>query len=126
MKRLWLGIGILAAILALCCTVTLSMECIHTPIAEDLSRAAEAAQKEDWDKANALAAAAKARWEQYWHFTAMVADHTPMDELDGLFAELEVYGREQEMPHFAATCAHLCRLSQAMADSHTPSWWNLI
>ncbi len=126
MKRLWLGIGILAVLLALCSAVTLSMERIHSPIAEDLSRAAEAAQKEDWGKANALAGAARARWEQYWHFTAMVADHTPMDELDGLFAELEIYGREQEMPHFAATCAHLRQLSQAMADSHTPSWWNLI
>ncbi len=126
MRRLWLGLGILAVLLALCIGVTVSMEGIHNPIAEDLLQAAEAAQAGDWNTANALAASARTRWKKYWCFTAAVADHTPMDELDGLFAELEIYGQEQEMPHFAATCAHLHQLSRAMADSHTPSWWNLI
>ncbi len=126
MRRLWLGLGILCALLILCGSVSLAMERIHGPISRDLEAAVQAAQAEDWSKAKALTESARARWDIYWYFTAAVADHTPMEELDGLFAELDIYLQEQEMPHFAATCSHLSQLAEAMADSHTPSWWNLL
>ncbi len=126
MKRLWMGLGILAVLLALSCTVTISMERIHSPIAENLARAADAADREDWEKAQALAEQARARWEQYWRFTATVADHTPMDELDGSFEELAVFLQARENPHFSVTARHLSTLAQAMADSQTPTWWNVL
>lgn len=126
MKRFWWGAGLLIVLLILSSLITFSMERIHEPVANLLKQASEASLEEDWEKANALAGEAKARWEQYWQFTAAFADHTPMDELDGLFAELEVYGKEKEMPHFAATCSHLSMLALAMASSHTPNWWNVL
>ncbi len=126
MRRLIIGLSILAVLLALSIGVSAAMERIHSPVAEALHQAAEAAQAEDWKKAGALAESAKARWEKYWYFTAAVADHTPMDDADGLFAELEIYLQEQEMPHFAATAMHLSQLTRAMADSHHASWWNLL
>ncbi len=126
MKRLWLGLGILGVLLALSVTVFVSMDRIHSPIAQTLAQAAEAADAQDWETANALTARARARWEKYWHFTAIVADHTPMDELDGLFRELAVYGQEAESPHFSATARHLSTLAQGMADSQKPCWWNLL
>ncbi len=126
MKRLWLGIGILAVLLAVSCVTSSAMGRIHTPIADDLEAAAAAASREDWEKTKALAERAKARWEQYWYFTATVADHTPMDEIESLFAELEVYLQEQEMPHFSATSRQLAQLAASMADSQKPVWWNFL
>ncbi len=126
MRRLWLGIGILAVLLALSWGVAGAMEKIHTPIAQSLSQAAEAADREDWAQAQTLAEAAKTRWERYWKFTAMVADHTPMDELDGQFEELMVFLEAREHPHFSVTARHLTALAQAMADSQTPTWWNVL
>ncbi len=126
MRRLWLGLGILGILLALSVTVFVAMDRIHAPIAHTLSQAAQAAEQEDWETASALASEARARWEQYRHFTAMVADHTPMDELDGLFQELEVYAQEAENPHFAATAQHLSALAAGMADSQKPCWWNVL
>lgn len=126
MKRLWMGTGILVVLLIFSTIITGTMERIHAPVADLLQQAEEASLSGDWDKANALAGMAKAHWERYWQFTAAFADQSPMDELDGLFAELEIYGLQREMPHFAATCSHLSMLAMAMADSHTPSWWNVL
>ncbi len=126
MRRLIWGLCILGLLLGLCAGVAWAMERVHEPISSLLQQAAEAADREDWAAARRLTIAAQARWTQYWRFTAAVADHTPMDELDGLFGELETYLQHEEQPHFSATCRHLALLANAMADSHTPSWWNII
>ncbi len=126
MRRLILGLTILGLLLLAGAGISIAMERIHSPIAETLSQAAEAAQAKDWAKAKALAESAGARWEAYWLFTAAVADHTPMDEIDSGLAELKIYLAEEEMPHFAATAKQLQALVEAMAGSHSPAWWNFI
>ena len=126
MRHLWIGVLILILLLALGLVISLRMGVIHTPIAEDLAAAAEAALSDDWDTAMTCVRSASARWEKYRRFTAAFADHNPMDELDGLFAELEVYAKEREMPHFASTCTRLNHLANAMAESHMLYWWNLL
>lgn len=126
MKRLWIGILILSVLLAGSCSITLAMERVHRPIAETLGQAAQKAAENDWDAALSLLDQANGRWEKYHRFTAAFADHTPMDEMDTLLQELEIYSRERENPHFSATCAHLSFLAAAIADSHTISWWNLL
>lgn len=126
MKRFWIGISILAVLLVSGWLVQRGMDAIHRPIADDLEQAAQAALDEDWETALSLAQRAHARWEKYHHFTAAFADHNPMDDLDGLFAELEIFAQEREMPHFAAVCLHLQQLADAMAESHGINWWNLL
>ncbi len=126
MRRLWLGAGILAALLLLSGCVSFCIERVHAPIAQTLSQAAEAADAQDWEKAKALAEAARARWKDYWYFTAAVADHTPMDELDNHFSELAVFLETKEQPHFSSVCRQLAALAQSFADSQKPTWWNLL
>ncbi len=126
MRRLWLGVGILAALLGLCLWVQAGMCGIHKPIAQGLEDAAQAALEEDWDKATALYQKAQSTWEEKHSLTASVADHSPMDELDMLFAELRVFAREQEKVHFAATCRSAAKMAEAMAQAHTLTWWNLL
>ncbi len=126
MRRLILGIGILALLLAVSSLVSWAMDVIYTPMAQDLEAATLAAEHGDWAKTKALTDRAKARWERYWYFTAAFADHTPMDELDSMFGELEVYLQANEMPHFSVTSRHLSLLAVAMADSQRPAWWNFL
>ncbi len=126
MRRLWLGAGILVVLLVLSGWVSFCMDRVHAPIAQALAQAAEAGDQEDWDKAKALAEAAKARWEDYWYFTATVADHNPMDELDSHFAELMVFLETREQPHFSSVCRQLAALARSFADSQKPAWWNLL
>lgn len=126
MKRMWFGIVLLAVLLMGGIGMTLAMHRIHDPISARLAQAAEASQSGQWDKGKALAQGAGADWKQYWRFTAACADHEPMDEIDGLFAELEVYARQGDVSEFAATCAHLAELTRAMGGAHGASWWNLL
>lgn len=126
MKRLWLGVVILAVLLTGGTVVTCSMNATHSQISHTLQQAADTAMAGDLNKAVELAADAKQQWERHWRFTAAFADHTPMDELDSLFAEMEIFAEARDMPHFAVCCASLAKAAQAMADSHNLSWWNLL
>ena len=126
MGRFWFGLVTLLVLLALGLWVATAMNAVHQPMADLLERAAEAALEEDWATAEGLAMQAKGSWERHWRLTAAVADHSPMDELDGLFAQLPVFIREREVTHFASTCAQLAQLAQAMGDAHSLSWWNLL
>ena len=126
MRRLLLGTTILAVLLAGGSLLCQTMEDIHAPIAADLQRAGLAALAEDWATAQDLLTHAAVRWDTFRRITATFADHTPMDEVDGLFQELQVYVRTRENPHFSAICAHLQTRIQAIWENHRLTWQNLL
>ena len=126
MKRLWFGVGLLLLLAALGFLTAWGMLWIHEPVSDTLSNAGQAALEEDWERALDLSAQAYQRWKHYRKLTAAVADHEPMEGIDSLFCELEVYGKEQEAEHFAACCANLCVLNRAVGEAHEVNWWNLL
>lgn len=125
-RRFYLGIGILGFFLALCLLVTFSMAHANEPISDILEQASQEALSGDLETGASLARQAKADWQASRYGTASVADHTPMDEIDGLFAETEVFAQAKDAEHFAACCARLSVLIQAVADAHHPGWWNML
>lgn len=126
MVRGWLGAGILAALLILGVVTSAAIGDAHKPTGQMLEQAAEKTLGGDFDTGVALGMAAKARWERSWKATASVADHAPMDDVDALFGEMEVYARAGEEPHFAACCKELAQRLRAVADAHQWSWWNIL
>lgn len=126
MRRFWLGIALLVIFLGLGLWAAASMDSIHQPIAALLEQAAAAALREDWEGAEALSRNARDQWEFHRPVTACVADHTPMDEIDSLFAQLPIFVKEAESADFAAACAELSQKVQAMSAAHNLSWWNLL
>ena len=126
MNRFILGIAILAIFLMLGLGVAWGMDEMHLDVSDNLSLAAEQVIAGDWEKGVDLAKQAKTEWEKNWQKTACVADHAPMDEIDGLFAQLDAFEKPEEAVHYAATCAQLSKLVEAMADAHRLSFWNLL
>lgn len=126
MKRLWIGLVILSTVLGSSGLIRKGLETIHSPIAEDLNTAAAAALTDDWDTALDKAEHAYVRWNTFHRFTAAFTDHTPMEELDGLFEELKIYARQRDNPHFSATCKRLRFLVFSIPEAHRLSWWNLL
>ena len=126
MKRILTGLSILIVLLILSVAISAGMHKVHYRISDLLQQAEQAASADNWQDADRLARYAAGQWQQYRRFTAAFADHTPMDELDGLFAELLVFLEEQEVPHFTSICARLSLLSQSMADSHSIRWWDVL
>ena len=126
MVRGWIGLAILVVFLILGFVTTGVMDHAHLPTENLLSQAAEKTLQGDFTEAVALAAEAKQRWEDHWNGTATVADHSPMDDVDALFAEMEVYAQTEEKPHFAACCLELSQRIQAVAEAHRFSWRNIL
>ena len=126
MVRGWLGAGILLFFLILGFVVMAAMDNAHLSTGQLLEEAADKSLSGDMQTATALATAAKSRWERQHHSTAAVADHNPMDDVDRLFAQVEVYAKAGEAPHFAACCAELAHLLKATADAHRLTWWDLL
>jgi hypothetical protein len=125
-KRFYLGLGILLVILALGIGVAAGMKVIHQPVKDLLTQAADQALEENMEQALPLAQKAYARWQRYHSITASLADHSPMDDTDTLFQELLVYGRMEEIPHFAACCRELTVMVEAMYDAHAFLLKNLL
>ncbi len=126
MARGWFGAGILVLFLILGLVVSVNMDNAHLPTGALLEQAADQTLNGEFEQGVALGMEAKARWERQWNGTATVADHSPMDDVDALFAELEVYAKAGEEPHFAACCLELSKRLQAVADAHKFSWWNVL
>lgn len=126
MKQLRLGAAILLLLLIFGIWLTFAMEGLHGELKQELTRASEAACREDWATARACAGRARDHWQRHRRFAAALLDHGPLEETDALFAELEVYDARSMAADFAAVCALLARQAEAMGESQRLSWWNFL
>lgn len=126
MSRIYLGIGILLLLLALCIVFSLWVPRTHMAISRQLEQAVRFAQQDDWLQASRFVQQAAQSWKQAHDLTTMVADHEPADEIDSLFAQLEVYAAQQDAVGFGATAAQLSSLTAALGNSQSFSLWNLL
>lgn len=126
MGRFWFGLGILLLILALGFFVHFHADSANTEIAEALELAAEKVLQNDITAAHQFAREAHAAWKENWQSTAAFADHAPMDEIDSLFAVLDLYQKTGRHEDFAAYCARTAMLIRAIGEGQTFNWWNLL
>ncbi len=126
MKRLYIGIGLLLFFLMAGILLTFCFCRIHAPLAETLEEASREALNGDWENAISLAESARERWETYRNFTAAVADHEPLEEMDTLFSLLEIYKKLRLNVEFADLCTRLSQMAAAMEESQAFTWWTLL
>ena len=79
-----------------------------------------------WENAKEMSASVRQDWEKGWRLRAAFADHANLEEIDGLFREMMIYGAADERTEFSRTCALLAEKLKAMADSARFSWWNVL
>lgn len=125
MGRFLGGVGILLACLALGIWVGVVMDARHESISQTLRQAADESMSGNLEQGIALAEEAQQQWDKHWHSSAALADHAPMDEIDSLFAQLQIYGLAGQTVDFASFCTRLAKLVSAMGETHSLTWWNL-
>lgn len=126
MKRFWIGAALLVVLVILGWWTGNRMTDSTLPCAEILDRAAALAMAEDWPGARQAARQATSSWQENRPFSASVTNHEPMDEIDALFEELEIYGARESAERFAAGCVYLAEKLRDLAYSNRLSWWNLL
>ena len=123
MKRIWIGIGLLLALLALGLGVMVLADHRLGRVAGELEKAAQA---ESWDRAVELSERARVLWEENWNLSAALGDHSDIDQIDAVFAQLEVYIKRKDPVAHAATCAFLSEVITDLEENHRLTWWNVL
>ena len=126
MKRLWIGVAVLAVLLGLSAVMSCSLSRLHRELAQELDKAGQAAMAEDWETADAFLSAAGQRWQKYRRFCASFTDHEPLEQVDSLFAQLSVCRTLSLPTDYALICTQLSELSRAIGESHSFTWWNFL
>lgn len=101
------------------------MTAIHGPISGQLLRAQQQVLVGAFPQGRTSAVQAKAQWEKWQHFRSCISDHTPVEQIDAGFAELESYGASGEDAAFAAKCAELAQQVKAVGEAQKLTWWNI-
>ena len=123
MRRMWIGVGVLLALLAVGLLV---MQLTDRRLGEVSETLQQASETENWDEAVSLAQQAQTNWKKQWHLMAALADHSELDTIDGLFAQLEVYRQRSAKTYHAATCARLSEAIRDLEENNRFTWWNLL
>ena len=123
MRRIWIGIGILVALLGIGMA---AMEVMDRQLEAVTQKLEQASETENWDEGVSLAREAQTLWNEKWTLMGALSDHSDMDSVDELFAQLEVYQRHRTQTDHAATCARLCEAIHDLKENHRITWWNLL
>lgn len=116
MNRVWIGIGILLVLLGLGIWTQRELDGIHEPIAADMTLAAEHARMGNWEQATQALTRAEAAWTANRMFTAALADHQPLEDIESLMARLTAHAAAGDRAEFASLCADIaCRVEAISA-----------
>lgn len=119
------GLGLLVILLLGGLLSSWDMSRRHGEIARTLEACTWQALSGQWENARNTAETAEQAWQQGRGRRAAVSDHTPLEEIDSLFAELGAYAAAGDRTGFARTCAALSRHMDALGDAHRVSWQNI-
>lgn len=125
MNRIWFGAALLAALLVLGIGSAALMEDAHLSQAAQLNRAADLALSGNWKGARSAFEDARTSWDQQSSILAGLASHEPMDQIEGCFAQLEVFAQAQDTISFCSSCGYLARQLEALGKSHSFNLQNL-
>lgn len=126
MKHFWYGLGILAVLLALALGVTAVTRAQLPPITEKLEQAAQEARDGRWDQAVDTARQARDNWDRVQKICNALSSHSQSEQMEQLFAQMEVFISMDDRISFAAACAQLAVLCEAMGESQALHWWCLL
>ena len=124
MKRIWFGAGLLIALLLLGLLCGFLIEHSQLESAEKLQRASDCAAEGDWAGAKTLLAEANQLWMRKRPLITALCDHEPIEEIEKLYAKLEVFADERSIISFRSVCAELSRQLEALGNSHNFTFGN--
>ena len=126
MKLLYLGLGILAVLLALCIGSSVLL-CRSTRESEaHLQEAAAALEADNFSAAANHAQQAKQAFDRRQELLSAFLSHEELDEIAIDFAELEVYGQEGSREEFRARCEALLFRLRHVAEMDVPFYYNFL
>ena len=126
MNRLWIGIGILVVLFAMGIGLLWGSGVFFEELAQEVEQAGELALAGNWQAATEKVDKSKEKWESWRKFWSSFTDHEPVEQVQSLFSQLELYQERQLEVDFAAVCLNLSHLAEAIDESHSLRWWSVL
>lgn len=126
MQRIRFGAVLLALLLALGLFSSTLMKKAWQKQSKNLCHAAVLASDGDWATARTLQEDAKKAWDEKQLLVAALFRHEAIDQIDGLFAQLDVFSESRRTVSFSSTCVYLSQLLEALGESHSLTLKNLL
>ena len=124
--HLFLGVGILAGILALGLMLNCCLDKAAKEAEMNLLNACEAANRGDLVAANRQAELARQSWNQVRHLAACLIEHQDLEAIELDFGALEVRFRQHNREESAILCQSLAQRIRALADNEKPVYDNIL
>ena len=126
MSRLWIGIGILVILLAMGIGLLWGSGIFFEELSREVEQAGELALSGNWEEAGKKASQSRERWEHWRKFWSSFTDHEPVEQMQALFSQLELYKKQKLEVDFAAVCRNLAHTAEAIDESHSLRWWSVL
>ena len=126
MRQVWIGVGILAALLLGGIWIGEAQADAHGQQIRDLELASQAAMEGNWARAEAHLIRAEKKWEEKRNRSAMIYRQDTLEQIDGLFAQLMAQLACRSREGFCANCALLAKVLKNLPQSHSFHWQNLL
>lgn len=124
MKYLYIGIGVLAALLALCILSTLLVSFGTRAALSSLETSLTAFDEGDFLTAMEHAMHAKSEWEQHSGLLSTLLSHEELDEIDAGFTALSSYCITKTTDEFRSLCAELSLRLRHITQMDIPFYYN--
>ena len=126
MNKLWLGIGLMVILLAGGIGLLWGSTVFFNDFSRNVEEAGELALVGDWSAATEKMVKTQRKWERYRRFWASFTDHEPMEQMQTLLSQIELYRKEQLEVEFASACRALSHVAEAIEESHSLRWWSVL
>lgn len=126
MKYLYIGISVLAVLLAVCIISNLWAATGLDGAQASLSAALDALNRNDFAAAVAHGADAAAQWEARKNVFSVLSDHEALDEISVGFSALHAYAAEHEVAEYRARCRELLLRLDRLARADLPFYYNFL
>ena len=126
MKHLLWGIGLLAALLALCLGASARLSASSRQTEALLVRSAEAARMGEREQARDWAERAKRCWDAHTPLIDAVSSHEETDEITRGLTELTVYAEAGRKTEFLALCARLTAQTAHLRQMERARWYTIL
>lgn len=126
MKRGWLAIALLAAMVALAAWHACAMTALTGGLTDALEQAENLAEAGDWDGARQATMDAQSRWDDAGFHLHVTLDHAVVDEVSAGFAETLEFLELREAGEYSAANARLMERLELLGEMERPSPENLL
>ena len=118
MKRVWIGGGLLAVLLAVGLLAAFAVEGL-TPGAGKLERAGELALAGHWEEAEELIDEVEDTWEDRRWLLVALADHEVIEDMDAALAQLDALVDHRDGAACHALCSALGKKMEAVGKANS-------